>query len=199
MKHTVRLILFPASVVVVLACFGEFPRDEVRALAAPPLSLDGFLDEKLPEASKTATKAKVDNSACYVCHGNYETEELVVSHAEEEVGCIDCHGKSSEHRDDEDNITPPDKMYAPGDIKKMCQECHDTHDAPAQKVLERWQARCPAKTNPSEIVCTDCHYRHRLNFRTVWWNKKTGELIVRKEGERTKPARDLTGTKEEMQ
>jgi len=199
MKHVAWLILLPVSALVVLACFGDFPRDESRALAAPPLSLDGLLDEKLPEAPKMAAKAKVDNSACYVCHGNYETEELVVSHAKEEVGCIDCHGKSSEHRDDEDNITPPDTMYAPGDIKKMCEKCHETHDAPARKVLERWQTRCPAKTNPDELLCTDCHYQHRLDFRTVWWNKKTGELIVRKEGERTKPAQDLRKTKEEMQ
>ncbi len=38
------------------------------------------------------------------------------------------------------------------------------------------------------MVCTDCHFHHRLAFRTVWWDKKTGMLVVRKDGERVKKA-----------
>lgn len=38
--------------------------------------------------------------------------------------------------------------------------------------------RCfPAKANPKDIVCTDCHFEHRLSCRTVVWDKKTGQLI----------------------
>ncbi|OHB84395.1 MAG: hypothetical protein A2V98_17380 [Planctomycetes bacterium RBG_16_64_12] len=187
-------MLLPASAVVVFAHFADWPSDGAGALAAPPLSLDGYLDEKLPEAPKKDAAVKVDNSACYVCHGNYEEEELVVSHGKEKTGCIDCHGESLAHRNDEDNVVPPDKMYALSDVNQMCAKCHDTHNAPARKVLERWRERCPAKTSAGEIVCTDCHYRHRLAFRTVWWDKKTGKLIVREEGQRTKPALDLTRT-----
>lgn len=133
-----------------------------------------------------------DNSACYVCHGNYQEEPFALSHAKEDVGCVDCHGESDDHRNDEDNITPPDTMYAAADIEPACAKCHETHDAPAAKVIARWQERCPAKTDPKTLVCTDCHGEHRLKFRTVWWNKKTGELAVRKAGQRTKAAVDLT-------
>ena len=178
MKHAVWLLPV-AAVVLALGYLGGLLGDDAGAVAAPPLSLEGYLDEKLPEAPETKTiELKVDNQACYVCHGNYEGEELVVSHGVEKVGCIDCHGRSSAHRNDEDNITPPDKMYAPGRIDRMCGTCHDTHDAPPLKVLAKWQERCPEKTDPRTIVCTDCHYQHRLARRTVVWNKKTGELLL---------------------
>lgn len=195
MKRAVWLIALPVLAVVTLACWGQFPGGGggAAAVAAPPLSLEGFLHEKLPEAPTDQAKMKVDNQACYVCHGNYKDEELVVVHGIDEVGCIDCHGKSLDHRDDEDNVTPPQKMYAPQDIGKMCGDCHEDHIAPAAKVIARWQQRCPAKTDPKTIVCTDCHGRHRLKFRTVWWDKKTGKLIVRQQGQRIKVAPDLTG------
>jgi hypothetical protein len=189
MKHLAWLMLVFFGVLVGLAYLAGFPADEGRAIAAPPLSLEGFLDEKLPEAEEKDA-LEVDNFACHVCHGNYDGEELVVVHGKEGIGCIDCHGKSVDHRNDEDNIIPPDTMYAQADVDRMCSDCHDIHDAPARKVIQLWQERCPGKTDPKEIVCTDCHFQHRLPFRTVWWNKETGELIVRKEGERTKPAAD---------
>ena len=197
MKHPGWLLLLPVAAAVVLGCLARFAGEDHRAEAAPPLSLEGYLDEKLPEATAHDTpEIKVDNFACYVCHGNYEGEELVVSHGRKEIGCVDCHGQSHEHRDDEDNVTPPDKMYALEDVDKMCAACHNIHDAPARDVIERWQERCPAKTSPDEIVCTDCHFQHRLKFRTVWWDKKTRQLIVREKGQRTKTAEDLTKTSE---
>jgi formate-dependent nitrite reductase cytochrome c552 subunit len=128
------------------------------------------------------------NQACYVCHGNYEEEPLAVIHAKEGVGCADCHGKSFAHRNDEDNITPPDVMYPLEAIDEACQECHDTHDASARDVIARWQQRCPEKMDASTLVCTDCHGQHRLKMRVVRWNKKTGELIIRAAG--TKPLKD---------
>ena len=169
---------------------GTFSGQSVAA--APPLSIDDLLDEELPEAPKGEDRVLADNGACFVCHGNYQEEPLALWHAKEDVGCADCHGESHEHRNDEDNITPPDKMFAAEDIQVLCARCHETHDAPASEVIARWQERCPAKTDPKKLVCTDCHGKHRLAFRTVWWNKKTGELIVRKEGQRTKTAKDLT-------
>ena len=192
MKHAVLPTLLLVAVTVVLGYLVYSSGDDACVVAAPPLSLEGLLNEKLPEAPEVEVDVKVDNSACYVCHENYNGEELVLQHAKEKTGCIDCHGKSSEHRDDEDNITPPDKMYAPADIGKMCGECHEEHDVDAVKVIRRWQERCPAKTEPKTIVCTDCHGTHRLKFRTVWWDKKTRKLIIRKEGQRIKVAPDLT-------
>ena len=182
MKHAPWLTLLLIAAVALLGALADFRPDDPRAVAAaPPLSLDGYLDEKLPEAPKDKVKLKVDNFACYVCHGNYEDEKLVVTHGKKKVGCIDCHGKSYAHRNDEDNITPPDKMYPLEEVDKMCVACHDTHNVPAQEVLERWQERCPTKRNPKEIVCTDCHYQHRLARRVVRRNKRTGEVLLRTE------------------
>jgi len=141
------------------------------------------------------TKVTADNSPCYVCHVNYEEDEFVTVHAEENVGCMKCHGESFAHRDDEDNITPPDILYGADMIGPACAKCHETHDAPAAKVITRWKERCPAKEKPEEIVCTDCHGDHRLRFRTVWWDKKTRELVIRGKDERIKLAPDLTEKK----
>lgn len=179
MKQTVWALAVLTPFWLALALRTGTTGEEPPQRKVAPLSLDGFMDEKLPEASGQKLIAKVDNSACYVCHANYEEEELVVSHAAEEVGCMDCHGDSNDHRNDEDNITPPDTMYPLATIDAMCRECHETHDVSAMEVLQRWQERCPEKTKPSEIACTDCHYQHRLQLRTVRWNKETGELILR--------------------
>jgi hypothetical protein len=148
----------------------------------PPLVIDRgaplLLDEPPAGKPDKTQQPLADNSACFVCHGNYEEEELATSHALEDVGCIECHGDSFAHRNDEDNITPPDVMYWPERIDPKCQECHEEHDVPAREVLTRWQQRCPEKTDFTQVVCTDCHGHHRLAKRTVRWVKKTGELIV---------------------
>ena len=88
-----------------------------------------------------------------------------------------CHGSSEAHRADEDNITPPQIMYPAEKIDAACRECHEDHDAPARKVIATWQKLCPGKTNPDQIVCTDCHGQHRRPFRVVQWDKHTGKLV----------------------
>ncbi len=149
----------------------------VRTLAAPPLSLDGFRDEKLPEAPHDWAGPDGINENCFVCHGNYRSEPLVHSHAKEKVGCTKCHGQSLPHQRDEDHRTPPDKMYGREGVDAMCHACHEEHDVPAVKVLKRWQQRCPQKTNPKEVVCTDCHHEHRLTARNVVWDRTTRKLV----------------------
>ena len=155
----------------------------------PPLEIDTdepLLLEDPPEdeaaGSQPAGQPTADNEACFVCHANYMSEPLVVRHARENVGCMDCHGKSYAHRNDENNITPPDIMYPDRSIDPACKECHKKHDAPAVAVIARWQRRCPTKSNPKTIVCTDCHGEHRLKLRTVRWDKKTGRLISTNRG-----------------
>jgi hypothetical protein len=158
---------------------------EGKASALPALKMDQdaplLLDE--PPAKKDATPPTgpvADNTACYVCHTNYQEESMVVEHAKVNVGCVNCHGQSFDHRNDEDNITPPDIMYPTAKIDPGCQKCHEQHDVAATLVIDRWQQRCPAKTNPKDIVCTDCHGEHRLKSRTVRWNKETRTLITGK-------------------
>jgi hypothetical protein len=138
--------------------------------SAPLLLLDEPAEKK---ASNEGSGPKADNSACYVCHTNYDGEELVHQHAIANVGCVKCHGESIAHRNDENNITPPDVMYPAAAIDSACVK----HDAPARKVLARFAQRCPGKQNLSEVICTDCHGDHRSKLRTVRWDKKTGKLI----------------------
>ena len=154
-----------------------------KAPPLPALKVDKsaplLLDEPAAKEAKSEAFLRI-NDACFVCHGNYREEPMAVSHAKEDVSCIDCHGASLAHRNDEDNITPPDKMYPFTKIEAGCQaDCHDTHDAPAREVLKRWQERCPQKTDYAQIVCTDCHGFHRLARRSVRWDKDTGALLMR--------------------
>lgn len=155
----------------------------------PPLKVDKgaplLLDE--PKAKPEVNPGDgpmADNSACHVCHTNYQEETLAVEHARANVGCMKCHGVSNAHRNDENNTTPPDTMYPTAKIESMCGECHDTHDAPAKKVLARWKERCPAK-DIAQAICTDCHGEHRLKLRTVQWDKRTGKLLVGKQNRKT--------------
>jgi len=213
------LTLFVASLTIctaicALGLFGKLVRPMTAAAQAadnkadesqgpPPLRVDKsaplLLEDPPPSETpddpwEVPAGPMADNSFCHCCHTNYEKEPFAVWHQKANVGCVKCHGESYAHRDDEDNATPPEIMYWPERIQKNCEKCHDEHDVSAVEVISRWQQRCPAKTDPATVVCTDCHGQHRLRFRTVWWDKKTGELIVRQGDQRIKRAVDLTKT-----
>jgi hypothetical protein len=180
----------------------------------PPLVVDTsaplLLDEPTEEEESFAvatTQVAAKNTACFVCHANYMTEFLANRHAKADIGCVKCHGESSAHRNDENNITPPEIMYSAEKIDPFCQDCHETHDippkkiiafwakqirdkadsscrgchedddVPPEKVVARWTQRGLDKTDPNEIVCTDCHGDHRMKVRTVIWDKKSGKLL----------------------
>jgi hypothetical protein len=143
----------------------------LRVDRSAPLRLDEPGEAKAPPAGPVA-----DNLACYCCHANYKEEPLAQEHAKANIGCVKCHGESFAHRNDEDNITPPDVMFPPQRIAANCGPCHKGHDVPAVAVVARWQEQCP-KTDPERIVCTDCHGRHRLASRQVRWDKTTGKLL----------------------
>ncbi len=160
----------------------ESPKPASKLPPLRPLKVDRSAPLLLDEpAAKGEDQAYLKiNEACYVCHGNYREEPMAVEHAKQDVSCMKCHGPSLAHRNDEDNITPPDKMYALAKVEAGClAECHDSHDAPAREVLKRWQERCPQKTDFTQVVCTDCHGFHRLPRRTVQWDKETGKLLMR--------------------
>ncbi len=156
--------------------------------ALPPLVIDKDAPLLLDEPAESerhspaaTTRALKDNAACFVCHANYREEPLAGWHAAHNVGCVDCHWPSYAHRNDENNTTPPDRMYPTDEIDQACRKCHASHDVPAAKVIACWQSARreadPDKTNTKAIVCTDCHGDHRLKLRSVRWNKKTGELL----------------------
>lgn len=156
-----------------------------KSSGPPPLIIDTGAPLLLEEPGETdnspsesAAKTIADNSACFVCHVNYSEEPLARDHAKAGLGCVDCHGDSFAHRNDENNTTPPDTMYPSNKIVSFCHECHATHDAPAVDVIALYLERGLSKSDPAKIVCTDCHGEHRLQVRTVRWNKETGKLIT---------------------
>ncbi len=111
-----------------------------------------------------------DNSRCHVCHFNFAMEKLAVTHAKVDVSCEDCHGPSDEHCSDEDNITPPDKMFPKGKINPSCLHCHGN-------TLKKTNIHKKVIAGTLKKTCTDCHGKHKMSHRTRIWNKETGELI----------------------
>ena len=104
--------------------------NEAETTGGPPLlvvdtSAPLLLDEPTEEEEAfavAATQAAAENTACFVCHANYMTEFLANRHAKAEIGCVNCHGESSAHRNDENNITPPEIMYSAEKIDPFCQD-----------------------------------------------------------------------------
>jgi hypothetical protein len=144
----------------------------------PALVVDKSAPLLLDEADAQATGAKpaADNTACQVCHVNFADEPLAKWHSKAGVGCVQCHGNSYAHRNDENNITPPEKMYSSEKIDPACQHCHPQHNATPKTVVERWIQQGLEKKGLASLVCTDCHGNHRLALRTVRWDKNTGKL-----------------------
>ena len=165
------------------------PESEPEARSGlPPLVVDTseplLLDDPTEEqAAGASTKADGENMACFVCHGNYRGEFVAERHAKVNVGCVNCHGDSFAHRNDENNTTPPENMYPADKIDPFCQGCHDAHDVPPKKVVARWKKLDIDKSDPAGIVCTDCHGEHRMKVRTVIWDKKTGKLLRTNRGD----------------
>jgi hypothetical protein len=117
-------------------------------------------DEDGSNEPAEASGPVADNSRCYVCHTNFDGEGLTAMHAKYDIGCEGCHWASDKHCSDEDNITPPDQMFAKEDINDFCKGCH-----PEGKLSE------------GKKYCVECHGKHQMEHRTRRWDKKTGELL----------------------
>jgi predicted CXXCH cytochrome family protein len=100
------------------------------------------------------------NAACYVCHMTFIFEELSKVHLKEKVTCIECHGISAAHANDEYiGATKPDKTYKRCQVNAACRKCHEEHDAKPEKVIAQWIEIGAPKQKP---VCTDCHGTHKI-------------------------------------
>jgi hypothetical protein len=138
-----------------------------------------LLLEEPTDAPAETTEDMADNSRCFVCHFfNYSDEPLAVTHAHAGIGCVDCHGDSEPHTNDENNVTPPDKMYPRDAINPACLACHTKKDL-LEKPKEHKLILPQPKTAKS--ACTDCHGEHRLEDRVVRWDKKTGKLLPKEQ------------------
>jgi hypothetical protein len=128
-------------------------------------------------------KGFVANVFCSACHYGFSDEELARTHEMAGIGCERCHGESERHRSDEGNITPPEIMYPKAKINPTCMMCHPRHEI--QHVARHKTLLAGAKTvfdsadeGDNQMYCTNCHARdHRINVRTIRWNKETGELL----------------------
>ncbi len=134
--------------------------DEPLLLDVPLLLEDKFEDESADSGA--------DNSRCHVCHINYASEEIAVTHAKVGKSCSSCHGESDEHIADESwasggNGTAPDKMYPAETINPFCMTCHTK-----EKIDEPQHAPVFADGDKQK-VCTDCHGEHRLPNRKCKW------------------------------
>jgi formate-dependent nitrite reductase cytochrome c552 subunit len=101
------------------------------------------------------------NAACYVCHMTFVKEELATVHLKEKIGCIQCHGPSDKHANDEHiGATKPDIVFKRDQIDKSCMKCHEGHDVPAKAVVARFvERKLPVQASP---VCTECHGMHKI-------------------------------------
>ena len=100
------------------------------------------------------------NAACYVCHMTYVKEPLSRLHLRHKVYCIDCHGTSIGHVNDEDiGATKPDIYFKRNQVNASCRKCHSSHNAAPEKVVARWLER---KLTTRAAVCTDCHGLHKI-------------------------------------
>jgi len=133
---------------------------------------------------EVAEKTFTANEFCAACHYAFGEEELAANHEKAGIGCERCHGESERHRSDEDNVTPPEIMYPKNKIMPTCMMCHPRHQI--EHVGTHKELLAGAKTifdsdsddDSPLITCTFCHAkRHRIGFRSIRWNKATGELL----------------------
>lgn len=110
----------------------------------------------LAAALAAAGAPPADNARCLVCHLNFKEEQLARRHQQAGIGCERCHGESSAHTSDEDNVTPPDIVYATRAVNPLCLKCH-----PEERLRPKHQAAALKQQH-----CTACHGKHRLPVRS---------------------------------
>jgi hypothetical protein len=167
-------VLFLAVAAFLAGCHLARPGAEPPAPKAPAKSAETQTPPAKAPAKEATKSEAVSNARCHVCHMNYEDEWLAVKHAKNGVGCMTCHGESDDHCGDENNITPPDRMYPRDTIARACMMCHSL--SKLQKKPKEHEAILP-DPKKAEKVCTDCHGKHRLERRTTRWDKATGKLL----------------------
>jgi len=122
-----------------------------------------------PKTQPAKKKPPADNTACYVCHLTLEKEHITAVHFEEDIGCVDCHGRSKDHEQDEMQMTTPDLLFGRSEVDRMCSECHDDphegHEDDVEAFRKKWRGR--ARPNGRSVtptsICTDCHGTHNID------------------------------------
>ena len=155
-------------------------KEEPAAEQTEEVSVEQQVKEK-PAEEEAEEETFVANLFCSACHYAFGDEELALQHERVGIGCERCHGESERHRSDEDNITPPEIMYPKAKINPTCMMCHPRgkikHVSDHASLLAGAETIFD-KSDGQKQYCTDCHGKeHRMNVRTIRWNKATGELL----------------------
>lgn len=107
-----------------------------------------------------------DNSFCFVCHQGLSKESITTDHSDEGVLCVDCHGPSTLHMEDEMLMTKPDVLYGRNEVERLCRKCHGPHEDPVkvEAFREEWYGRDRSNGRVVNMrsICTDCHGEHNL-------------------------------------
>ena len=169
------LLIFAASCSFEKQAVDETGRKQAEELPVARQSGEESIAEQVKE------EVFVANLFCAACHYGFGDETLALDHERAGIGCERCHGESERHRSDEDNVTPPEIMYPKARINPTCMMCHPRHEIRHVKnheiLLAGAQTIFDDAAGPG-IHCTDCHAEdHRINVRTIRWNKVTGELL----------------------
>ena len=173
-----------SSLLLILAANCSFEPEPIDKL--PGKQAEETPIEQQAEAEPVAEQAEheffVANPFCAACHYGFDEEELALNHELAGIGCERCHGESERHRSDEDNITPPEIMYPRAKINPTCMMCHPrgeiNHVADHKPLLAGAKTIFDSEAASQKVYCTGCHAKqHRINVRTIRWNKATGELL----------------------
>ncbi|MGC8829318.1 MAG: cytochrome c3 family protein [Verrucomicrobiia bacterium] len=168
---TARLAIFIGSFCLLIGLFSEVYSAERKPEPLPD-SLDSLdTEQPIKEPKSKYPGPPADNSRCYVCHANYQSEKLTVIHLKANVGCVLCHGISTNHSTDEDNLTPPDVMYPhKGAVRFRCLSCHN-YKLLIEADRDKKELKEPpdhqsvlSGTNKDGRFCMDCHSNHKLTY-----------------------------------
>ncbi len=147
------------------------PVGAAAALGSVPLLALCLLLHGAPSAAAQAPREAAkpaDNSACMVCHQDFQQEVITVAHQKAGVGCTHCHGRSADHGGDELNILSPDVLFGRTEIQPFCGGCHNEAEHPQGEAYQAFLTKWLGKYRPNgrvirkNAVCTDCHGNHAV-------------------------------------
>ncbi len=114
----------------------------------------------------SSEETPADNTFCVVCHLDLKKELIAAKHLEQDITCMQCHGSSTEHMQDEMLMTKPDILFGRTEVEPMCCECHETHQNPdaVEAFRKEWlgKHRENGRAITQNAVCTDCHGTHNI-------------------------------------
>ncbi|NLE61660.1 MAG: DUF1080 domain-containing protein [Planctomycetes bacterium] len=120
-----------------------------------------------PVVKAALANRPADNRLCLVCHELLAEEEISHKHELEDLLCIDCHGPSRQHMEDEMLMTKADVLFGRTEVDPFCYGCHPAHREPAkvEAFREEWRGRDRpnGRAITSSSICTDCHGTHNLD------------------------------------